>query len=152
MKKITLFGTKHHQAGKAPPGIREAIEFLVEEVEPEAVLEEWSKTQPQSLASVVAKGRGIPWEDIGTPNTAEFKTYDHTHALDFPGGPAKLRQHGPIDVQEKREAAMCENIRKSMSARQVALFVLGMAHLHSMFVKLAKDFDVSAYGFTDDFF
>jgi hypothetical protein len=156
MKTIILFGTKHYRAVGAPLGIREIIEYLINEadsdVDCEVILEEWSDTAPQSLANAVANDRGLPWENIGTPDLPEFKTYPPDPALGVPYGTANIRRHGPIDVQEKREAAMCENIRVAMSACETALIVIGMAHLQSMCVRLAGVFNVQAYGFTGDFF
>lgn len=152
MNRLTLFGTKHHEASKAPPYMQGAIDLLIDKFKPDVILEEWSSTRPQSLADAVAKSRGIPWEDIGTPSTDEFETYNETYALDFPMGPANLRRHGPLDVQEKREAAMCKNIQTAMSTRNASLIVIGVAHLHSMFMKLSKDFEVKAYAFADEFY
>jgi hypothetical protein len=151
-KEIVLFGTKHYPAGQAPIGIPDVINFILDKERPDIVLEEWSDIGPASFASTVAGDRIIYWLDIGTPNKPEFATHDHTWALDFTAGSAKIRAYGPIDVQERREKVMCKNISDAMKSYQKALIVLGLAHLHSMFMKLEEEFEVSAYMFTDELF
>ena len=150
-KTVVFFGTKHYLADKAPSGIQEALVFVIEKVKPDVVLEEWSTTQMGSLADAVAKSRKIPWVNIGTPAAPEFETCHFSSSLDFPTG-VQFRQYGSIEVQEKREAVMCKNLRNAMMSYKTALGVIGLAHLHSMMVKLENDFTVKGYSFADDFF
>lgn len=57
-----------------------------------------------------------------------------------------MQQHGPLGVQERREKAMCENLRAAMTSQSAPILVLGIAHLHSMMSKLSEEFDVAGYG------
>lgn len=55
-------------------------------------------------------------------------------------------EYGPLDVQEKREQKMLQNIDEAMQDHRVGLFVVGLAHLHSMAMKLhARQYRVAAY-------
>ncbi len=42
---------------------------------------------------------------------------------------------------------MCANIVDGMSSHDSAVLVLGVAHLHSMCMKLKSDFDIRAWAF-----
>lgn len=146
-KKLTLFGTRHYATTEVPAEIRNALEAIIEESRPQIVLEEWSETQThESVAANLCKTIGLPWKSIGTPPTDEFRTYGFSDALDFPSA-ANIHRYGPILIQEKRERAMIENIVRSMAPFDVAVLVIGLAHLHSMYSKLSNDFDVEAFAF-----
>lgn len=147
-KHLIILGTRHYTASKIPPYISEALKIAIDECCPEIILEEWSETQiEKSGAESLANSNNIPWKNVGTPDTVEYKTYKCDVALDFfAKGTCQIRQHGPLDAQERREKAMCENIRGLMATRATAVVVLGIAHLHSMMSKLSEDFDVAGYG------
>ena len=133
-KKVTLFGTTHCDVTNAPEGLQDAYAFILNEIEPQVVLEEWSTVQKhRSAAAAAADNKNIPWESIGPSD-----------ALGFPSA-SGLLQYGPIANQESREVAMCESIQRAMETRETALLVIGLAHLHSMFVKLSPEFDVKGY-------
>ena len=144
-ERLIILGTRHYTT--LPPYIEDALKLAVDEYSPDVIMEEWSETQTQtSGANLFADGKSILWESIGTPDAPESKTCKCDEALDFfVRGTCKVRQHGPLDAQERRERAMCENIRTLMAARATAVLVLGIAHLHSMMSKLSEDFDVAGY-------
>jgi hypothetical protein len=150
-KRVTLLGTMHYNVRNAPAGVRERYEFIIDQIQPQVVLEEWSIVQKdQSAAASAADSKGVPWVNIGTPASEEFWTFGQTYALDFPNS-TNIPKYGPLAAQEKRETAMCENIRDAMATHDSAVIVIGLAHLHSIYAKLANDFDVDGYGFTTDF-
>jgi hypothetical protein len=145
-KKLTLFGTRHWLANEVPPDVREVLKYVAKYVRPGAALEEWSDPKlgrVSAFKSVCdAASPQIPWRNIGTPSTPEYKTFTRKMGSQF-----HIPQYGPFDVQERREILMCENIRDAMSAYSSALLVIGEAHLHSMATKLILDFDVEAYAY-----
>jgi len=147
VKKLVLFGTRHHDEKRMPAQIRDALSVIIDKCAPQIVLEEWAESRGKSgAAAVCEKTGGLIWKSIGTPATQEFTTYDHTYALDFPSS-ANTQRYGPIPVQEKREKVMYENITAAMSSMESALVIMGLAHLHSMLVKLSKEFDVKGFAF-----
>lgn len=151
-KKLTLFGTRHYAATEIPDEIQKVLEFIMDKRRPQVVLEEWSETQNrESAAARLCKTKGLLWESIGTPQHEEFETYGFAYALDFPNS-ANISRYGPILVQEKRERAMQEHIVRSMSSFDLALVVIGLAHLHSMYVKLSDDFDLEGFAFGRELF
>lgn len=146
-KKLTLFGTRHYAATEVPIEIQNALVAIIEKRRPQVVLEEWSEAQKrESAAANLCNAIGLLWKSIGTPATEEFRTYGPSDALDFPSA-ANIQQYGPILVQEKRERAMTENIVRSMASFDLAVLVIGLAHLHSMYSKLSNDFDVEGFAF-----
>jgi hypothetical protein len=152
MKKITLIGTRHYHVKNVPRDIQKALEFAISKLHPQIVLEEWSGSQPEeSAASEVSRRKGIRWENIGTPSTGQFATYRFQDALDYPEG-VTLPQYGPIDAQQKRELMMCKNIKRFMFSVDVGLVVIGVTHLHSMFLKLSNEFEVAGYAFGHEAF
>lgn len=137
-KRLILFGTRHWEMSQIPAGIRESLRVLRDKFQPDVALEEWSATHTQKSALAdFCDSISVPWENIGTPSEAKFKTFDHTAAADYPVS-INVIQYGPLSVQKNREEAMCENITRAMSSRNVALIVVGVAHLHSMMVSLSK--------------
>lgn len=121
--------------------------MLISKFQPDVALEEWSTTQRQkSGLAAVCDSLKVPWENIGTPPEPQFETYGHTAAADFPGS-INVVQYGPLETQEKREEAMRESIGRAMSSWNVALVLVGLAHLHSMMLKLSSDFDISGYAY-----
>jgi hypothetical protein len=57
-----------------------------------------------------------------------------------------LSEYGPLDKQENRENLMAQNVQQAMTHHDVGIFVVGVAHLHSMSMKLiSAGFNVSVY-------
>ena len=147
MKLLILFGTRHYSEKKIPAETKCVLQEIIAKFKPQAVLEEWSITQLEpSGASIVAQEANLPWKNIGTGPLPEFETYGVTHALDFPSS-ANLPLYGPVEVQEKREVAMCSNITVAMEEYQTAVVVIGLAHLHSMMFKLMGKFKLKGYAY-----
>jgi hypothetical protein len=129
------------------------LSFLAENYGATILLEEWAYDRPASFACRFAEGR-MKYEDVGAPAESEFKTFANA-PITYPGhdgtlGPCpdapSLMEYGPVDVQERREQWMVEILDKVMQDHSVGLFVLGLAHLHSMVMKLrARQYRVSAY-------
>ncbi len=146
-KRLILFGTRHWKITNIPCEIRDSLELLIRKFQPDIALEEWSTTQTEkSGLADVCGSMNLPWDSIGTPPEPRYKTCDYSDAADFPNG-ANVTQYGPLPTQEMREEAMCGNIVHAMSSRNVALVVVGLAHLHSMLAKLSKDFEVKGYAY-----
>jgi len=146
-KQLAIFGTRHYTEKLIPPEIRVAMELIVDKSSATIGLEEWSIEQMErSGFEVVCESKNILWASIGTPPTEDLATYNYTYALDFPMG-ANIQQHGPFEVQEKREHLMCANIVAAMLRHESAALVIGIAHLQSMCVKLKNDFQIRAYAF-----
>ena len=146
MKKLILFGTRHYDATNLPESIRNTLNVIITEFTPEVVLEEWSVVRSQSGASAVAQGRDVSWKSIGTPPTPELESYGNDEALDHPMS-ANIQRYGPLNSQEKREKLLSKNIVNAMSAYETGVVVIGLAHLHSMMMRLSSNFDVDGYGF-----
>lgn len=145
-KRLVIFGTRHWQDHEVPDDISQILRFIIESVRPEVGLEEWC---PQELNRTSAfkvqcdsVSPQLDWKNIGTPNTVEFRNDG-----DLLGNHAYINGYGPLDVQERRESAMCYNIHTVMSAYESGLLVVGEAHIHSMSVKLSLEFDVEPYGY-----
>ena len=143
-KNLTIFGTRHWQAHEIPPSASEVLKYIVAFVRPDVGLEEWSpaefKKESAFKAHCDTASPQVPWKNIGTPATAELKTFHerlgyHPHICEY----------GPLDVQARREILMCENIHNAMSTFESGMLLIGEAHLHSMAVKLSSEFDVEAY-------
>ena len=151
-KRIAVFGTRHYTASKLPSDIRATMELIVEKHSPTIGLEEWSINQVESSGfKTVCDARHLLWTSIGTPPTDDLATYTYTSALDFPAG-ANIQRYGPFEIQEEREHLMCASIIGAMSSHDSAVLVLGLAHLHSMCMKLKGDFDIRSWGFGPEVF
>jgi hypothetical protein len=150
-KQLILFGTRHWKASDIPSEIRKSLAVLIDEFKPDVGLEEWSVIQYEtSGAASVFATKNLPWESIGTPPQEQFRTYGPSDAADFPSG--DVNQYGPLAAQEAREKMICGNIEMAMASHQVGLIVIGVAHLHSMLMKLSTKFEVKAYAYRAEFF
>src|SRR5690242_19061128 len=135
-KRLAVCGTRHYSDRNIPSEIRAALELTLVKHRAKIGLEEWSDTRrDRSGFKSVCDAKAVPWADIGTPPTVEYTTYDVTLALDFPG-PANIRQHGPFDIQERREEMMRTNVINALSSHESGVLVVGVAHLQSMSMKL----------------
>jgi hypothetical protein len=55
-------------------------------------------------------------------------------------------EYGPFERQENRERRMAENVQAEMENYESGLFILGLAHLHSVFGKLhSLGFKITAF-------
>jgi hypothetical protein len=157
MKRIVIFATFHEVQIDGHPRngeFAERLSYLIEKLAAKIVLEEWSENRPFSFARAFAKSRRCIWENVGTPTTEDFKTHSialvhhpgHDGTLPADESAPSMSEHGPFEQQEDRERRMVENIRTDMESCDVGLFIVGLAHLHSMGMKLqAAGFDVVGY-------
>jgi hypothetical protein len=61
-----------------------------------------------------------------------------------------LQEYGPLDVHELRERYMLDRIKGSMESFNAGLFIVGLAHLHSMLSKLkSAGFEVRGYSWME---
>jgi len=116
------------------------------------VMEEWAERHGQSVASQFAQTRQLSWANVGTPDETQFRTY--TGPVNYPGhdGPngdwdaPGMDQYGPYENQESRELRMAANVDAEMKSYEAGLFILGLAHMHSIFGKLRSlEFNVTGY-------
>lgn len=159
MKTVLMLATPH-VLHRVPGNDRTArlercLDYLKCRFGAQAVLEEWSDNQGESLARAFATKSGLPWHDVGTPDEPQYRTF--TGYIDYPGydgdalpafdpdAPGMI-EYGPFRKQENRERRMAKNVRAEMEKYETVLLVLGTAHLHSMFGKLlSRDFKVWAF-------
>lgn len=148
MQKLVVLGTIHQQLGDdANVNFRKALMLVIAEYGLTVILEEWSTTQTTAFSASLAEELGLIWQDIGTPNHPELKTYAPAiGAIGFdPSDPNGVRvpRYGPLSVQSKREEMMVSNIQSFLpSSCQSALVIVGLAHLHSMMERLSKFYNV----------
>jgi hypothetical protein len=155
-KRLVVLGTMHnlqlvghHQNAE----FLERLLFLIEKFSVTAIMEEWTEDQPPSVASQLAGGP-VRYKDVGTPHESAFRTYQF-HPINHPAHDGilgscfdapSMSEYGPIDRQQNREQRMVTNIRGEMEGHRAGIFIVGLAHLHSMSTKLKEaGFNVSAY-------
>jgi hypothetical protein len=154
-KKLVMLATvhQHQQSGSAVCANLEArLEYLRSNFNIEAIVEEWSD-QKESCAKGFAKQKALHWANVGTPDEPQFKTYwgliyypGHNGTLPHDPDAPSLDEYGPFENQEKRENWMVDRVEAEMADYVSGLFVIGVAHMHSLFAKLrAVGFDVTAY-------
>jgi hypothetical protein len=158
MKTVLMLGTPHllHRVpgDDRIAGLERCLEYLKCKLGAQVVLEEWSDKQGESVAKAFATKSGLRWVDVGTPDEPQYRTY--VGYINYPGYSGSLpeydpdapgmNEYGPYENQENREYRMAENVRAEMERCETGLFVLGTAHLHSLFGKLqSPDFKVVAF-------
>src|SRR5690242_1524719 len=146
MKRIAVLGTFHEAQENGNfqnSEFRKRLAYLTDKFSVTIVLEEWSQNRPPSFTSLWAKERLLPCEDVGTPSEEPFRTFEgrvnhpgHDGTLPADEDAPSLSEYGPLDNQENRETLMVQNIQAKMESHRVGLFVVGVAHVHSMSMKL----------------
>lgn len=154
LKQVVALGTYHaaqrngHALNAKFAG---AISLIREEYVVQIILEEWWDAQ-QSFASTLATAN-LDWKNVGTPTETRFETHrDGLNCYPSTYDPTKpiLQEYGPLDVQELRESYMVDRIRVFMEPYNAGLFIVGLAHLHSILSKLRTvGFDVRGYSWID---
>jgi hypothetical protein len=155
-RRLVLLGVAHivQDVGHAQNDeFKRRLSFLADSYDATTILEEWADDRPASLASAFAKGR-MDYRNVGTPPESRFKTFANAPII-YPGhdgtlGPCPdappMMEYGPLDSQENRELEMLKNIEEAMQNHRVGLFIVGLAHLHSMSMKLqGAQYRVAAY-------
>ena len=157
MKRIVIFATFHEVQMNGHARNEELaarFSYLIRKFEAKIVLEEWSENRPASFARTFAESQGVVWKNVGTPTTEDFKTYTiplvhhpgHDGTLPPDENAPSMSEYGPFERQENRERRMAQNVQTEMLSCEAGLFVVGLAHLHSMGMKLrAAGFDVVGY-------
>jgi hypothetical protein len=153
-KQVIALATHHHVQLKGHPlndRFGQVISLVRENYPIEIILEEWMDAH-RSFASTVDTDK-LKWKNVGTPEEKRFETYAYGLNTDPPThDPTKpmLQEYGPLDVHELRERYMVDRIKEFMEPYNVGLFIVGLAHLHSMLSKLkAAVFDVRGYSWME---
>ena len=154
-KRVVLFGIEHgcEVDGSSKNGeLGSRLKFLIESFGVTTLMEEWTEEREPSYPSRIFPE--IEYKNVGTPQDDEFLTYQ-CHQIDHPAhegilGPCEeapsMSEYGPLDKQENRERQMTRNVIEQMAHHHVGLIILGLAHLHSMSLKLKEaGFNVTAY-------
>jgi hypothetical protein len=153
-KKITALGTYHQVQNNGHalnPKLASVISLLRENHPIQIILEEWWDGQ-QSFAATLATAN-LQWKNVGTPQEPRFETsssglncYPPTHDPKKP----MLQEYGPLNAQELREDYMVERIKTFMEPYDAGLFIVGLAHLHSILLRLkAVGFEVRGYSWIE---
>jgi hypothetical protein len=154
-KKIVMLATvhQHQQSGSAGCANLEArLEYLRSKFNLEAIVEEWSDKK-ESCAKHFAVGSSLHWANVGTPDEPRFSTYwglvfypGHNGTLPYDRHAPSLDEYGPFENQEERENWMVHRVEDEMANYGSGLFIIGVAHMHSLFAKLrSAGFDVTGY-------
>ncbi|MGO9126537.1 MAG: hypothetical protein ACLP6G_16830 [Terriglobales bacterium] len=156
MKSVIMLATIHEYQVLGNPGNPELttrVNYLKAKLGANVVLEEWSEKQGHSAAEEFAPTLGLRWVSVGTPYEPQFRTY--SGKLNYPGYNGTLRwdphappmdEYGPFENQEARENRMAENVQAEMQDCEAGLFILGIAHMHSLFAKLlSRGFKVTGF-------
>lgn len=161
-KKIVLLATTHAAQRPDNPGnagLEESLRYLrrkfrAQGINLQVVMEQWSEEQPPSFVARLAQKLGLPYVHVGTPDKGPFRTcwpqishpaHDGTLPHD-PDAPSILHEYGPLDAQSAREQQMLRNIRKTMEDYSGGIFIVRIAHTHSLHSQLvALGFDVTSY-------
>jgi hypothetical protein len=155
-KRVVVLGTIHEYQIAGTPLNSELcsrIQFLMDQFAATTVLEEWTENGSQSCVFLNFK-ESFEYANVGTSSEGEFSTYvchpvnhpAHDGILGICDDAPSMSEYGPLDNQENREIRMLQNIDRAMGKHHIGLFIVGLAHLHSMSMKLkAAKFNVNAY-------
>jgi hypothetical protein len=156
-KKIVILAISHEYQQMGNPGnakLEECLTYLVLKFTVRIVLEEWTEDQGQTYTAELAPKLGIDFAKIGTPDDEPFRTcwpqishpaHDGTLPYD-PDAPKMLNEYGPLNAENAREEQMVRSIRKHMEDYERGMFIVGIAHTHSLHSKLVSmGFDVTSY-------
>jgi hypothetical protein len=156
-KRLVLLATSHDAQQEGNPkndALGKRLSYLARRFAPTILMEEWAEDCPTSFSSSFANCIAADYKNVGTPPEERFRTFCNAPII-YPGhdgtlGPCadapEFYEYGPLEKQENRELQMTQNIEKEMKDHQVGLFVFGLAHLHSMSLKLHHlGFNVAAY-------
>ena len=147
MKTIVMLGAPHLEyevrGNDRIAGLEIRLNYLIRKLGVQVVMEEWSEKRKKSVANVVAERSKLSWANVGTPDEPQYRTCTpyinhpgHEGALEYDPDAPEMCEYGPFEKQENRERRMAENVLAEMEKYETCLFVLGTAHLHSMFGRL----------------
>jgi hypothetical protein len=156
-KKIVILAIAHEYERLGDPGntkLEECIRYLGRKFKVQIVMEEWTEEQGRTLVAELAPKLGFDFARIGTPDDEPFRScwpqishpaHDGTLPYD-PDAPPMLHEYGPLDAQNAREEQMVRSIGKKMEDYGGGIFIVGIAHTHSLHSKLVEmGFDVTSY-------
>jgi len=155
MKTVVILATFHewqtlgHNRNSA---LEKRLAYLISKFGVQTLMEEWSEKH-ESFAETFATKAGVHWVDVGTPPEPQFRTYHgpinypgHDGTLPYDPDAPSLNEYGPFESQEARENQIAKNIKAEMEGYETGIFIVGVAHLHSLFAKLRfNGFRVIAY-------
>ncbi len=156
-KKVVILAISHEHQLLGDPGntkLEECVTYLSRKFHVWVLMEEWCEDQGPTFAATLAPKLGLKFAKIGTPDDEPFRTCwpqishpDHDGTLPYdPSAPSMLNEYGPLDAENAREEQMVRGIRKRMEDYTGGLFIVGIAHTHSLHSKLvALGFDVTSY-------
>jgi hypothetical protein len=156
MKSIVMLATVHvyqvpgHSRNS---GLEERLDYLSRGFGAEIVMEEWSDKQRESVVRTFATKSGLHCANVGTPDEPQYGTYlgpinhpEYNGTLPHGWNAPEMNEYGPFENQEARENRMAKNVQSEMENYEAGLFILGLAHLHSVFGKLRSlGFKVTAF-------
>jgi hypothetical protein len=159
MKNVVVLATIHQYqtpGNDANLGLEKRLDYLKSKFGVQIVMEEWSEKKGESVAKAFTTKSGLHWANVGTPNEPQFQTFwglihypGHNGTLPHDPDAPSLDEYGPFENQEARENRMVKNVQAEMENYETGLFILGVAHLHSLFAKLkALDFKVTGYSWS----
>jgi hypothetical protein len=151
MLKVVILATNHEIQEKDYNGtseFRTVLDYLLRVWQVEIVMEEWTSSKGQTVGQRFAIDNSLRWFNVGTPSDAQFKTYIPLYdPMEEP--PMVIHRYGPLEAHIKREDYMATRIQESMAGLNCGLFIVGLAHLHSMSERLLKSgFEVEGFSWT----
>ncbi len=156
MKTVIMLATFHEcQSSEVDPSpeLEKTLNYLRLKLGFQIVLEEWAEKLGESVAAKWCASVELPWLDVGTPDEPQFRTISgkvrypgHNGTLKWDPRAPQIDEYGPFEAQENREKWMMNKVRTEMRPYQAGLFIVGVAHMHSLFAKLlASDLKVVGY-------
>jgi hypothetical protein len=156
LKQIIALGTYHevqHSGHMLNAKFAGVISLIRESYGAQIILEEWLYSEEHSFASTLSTP-DLEWKNVGTSNETRFETFTgglncHPPTYD-PAKPILQPEYGPLAAQERRESYMVDRIGIFMEPYHAGLFIVGIAHLHSILCKLkVAGFDARGYCWID---
>jgi len=163
MKSIVMLATVHEYqvlGNGRNSELGKRLDYLIHKFGARIVMEEWSEKRGESYAKAFAGEKAFAtksafvWASVGTPDEPQYCTYrgrinhpEYNGTLPDPEWIApEMDEYGPFENQETRENRMAMNVQAEMENYESGLFILGLAHLHSVFGKLQSlEFKVTAF-------
>ena len=136
--KIIVLGTNHDVQEKDYKGtneFRRILKYIIRVKRTDIVMEEWTSKRGSTVGQRLAEEMKIKWANVGTPSKPEFET-DHPLFDPFGDPPFFLDRYGPLEVHIQREQYLVNEINKAMTGMTCGIFIVGLAHLHSMSERL----------------
>jgi len=124
--------------------LTECLAYLSSKFRVQIVMEEWAEELGCSAAAKFAEQSGRAWANVGTSDEDQYRTYGcpnvrhpgHDGTLPPDESAPGMDEYGPFSAQELREDRMATNVHAHMQCYETGLFILGIAHMHSLFGKL----------------